>query len=340
MTDALGSFLRDAGWAEARRAPLAGDASARRYLRLTRADGARAVLMCAAPAMAAELRRFEAVADFLEGCDLSPPRRLASDPDAGLMLLEDLGDDLLARLAAARPAQEAQLYEAATDVLVRLGQVPAPGFLHRPDAQELAGYIDPLWTHWQAPLGAEAGADMRAEVAARLSDALAQHVTPAAPVAALRDYHAENLLWLPDRAGAARIGLLDFQDAIACHPAYDLVSLAQDARRDLSAGLETHLLQRMARATGADPREFEAAYRTLGLQRNLRILGIFGRLARQAGKPQYLAYAPRVAAHIAADLAHPALAPLAPLLRGRLAPATPDTLSRLEAACTTAQAPS
>ena len=143
-----------------------------------------------------------------------------------------------------------------------------------------------------------------------------------------RDYHAENLLWLPDRQGVARVGLLDFQAARAGHRAYDLVSLLQDARRDVPAGVEMRMLDRYIAKTGVDELGFRTAYTVLGVQRNLRILGVFARLSLDYGKPQYVNLIPRVWDHMNRGLEHPALAPVADIIRGAMPAPTPKFLKR------------
>lgn len=149
------------------------------------------------------------------------------------------------------------------------------------------------------------------------------------PVLVQRDYHAENLLWLPGRNGVARVGLLDFQDARAGHCAYDLVSLLQDARRDVPAAIEMQMIDRYISAAGVDESGFRTAYNVLGVQRNLRILGVFSRLSQEYGKPHYVDLIPRVWSHFIRGLEHPALATVANLLRESLPPPTPDNLDKL-----------
>ena len=131
----------------------------------------------------------------------------------------------------------------------------------------------------------------------------------------LRDYHSPNLMWLPEREGIRRVGILDFQDALSGPLAYDLVSLLQDARLDVPEALEREQLARYCAARGAQSQQFSsdqfvALYATLGAQRNSKILGIFARLAKRDGKRGYLAHIPRVARYLERDLAHPALAEL------------------------------
>ncbi len=322
----IAGFLAREGWGEAALAPLAGDASPRRYLRLS-APGRRAVLMDAPPGSGESVEPFVAVTGLLRARGLSAPEILAAEPAAGLLLLEDLGDDLFARICAADPRAEGPLYAAAVDLLAETLR-PAPAVLPVYDVDTLLAEAR-LAPDWYAGALAPLSSASRAEFDALLTAAVA----PAAgPPSALvhRDYHAENLLWLPDRAGHARIGLLDHQDARAGHPAYDLVSLLEDARRETPQDLREAMIARLLAARPElDPAEFRAAYAALGAQRNLKILGIFARLARRDGKPRYLALMPRVWAHLTRDLAHPALAPLAAWVRRHLAPPSDGTRARI-----------
>lgn len=292
-------FLSRAGWAQARRVALAGDASTRRYARLHRDDGATAILM----EQGGDTAPFLRAAHHLAGLGLSTPAILAAQGDA--ILMEDLGDADLARLAR-DPGREEALYALATDALVALHRHPAPGWAAAYGPAEMAAALEPFWTHHAR----RADPAARARIEARLRDLLAAH--DAGPVLLHRDYHAQNLLHLPGRPGVAALGLLDFQDACAGHPAYDLASLLQDARRDVAPGLESRMIDRYAAATGHDRDGFAAAYTLQALQRQLRILGIFARLAED-GRPGYLALVPRVRAHVERGLARPVAAPLSEL---------------------------
>jgi hypothetical protein len=208
----------------------------------------------------------------------------------------------------AHPEDEPQLYLAATDVLLHLSQSDPPAGLARLDPQTGATMLAPLW-EWFAPtLDPD-------PITGAMAEALERR-TRGPVTLALRDYHAENLIWRPDRSGLDRCGLLDFQDAILAHPAYDLASLLRDARRDVGAPTTERALDRMITGLHADPDAFRAAFAVLSVQRNLRILGIFARLARRDGKRGYLSLIPRVRAHIDRDLAHPACAALARALGG------------------------
>lgn len=279
-------FLNDAGWAKAAQVPLAGDASARRYLRLTTSAGAQAILM---DDPARDTDRFARMARHLHTLDLSAPKILASDPAGGLMLLEDLGDAILARLCADSPDVERTVYEAAVDVLIALHRSPAPPWATPFDSAVMAEQAT-LVLPWYADTHADADANaFETLLRTRLAPL---DTTPA--VLLLRDYHAENLIWLPDRTGVARIGLLDFQDAVAGHPAYDLASLIADARRDLAPGLGDYLTGYYAKQIGYDPDALSQEVAMLSVQRCLRILGIFARLSLRDGKAHYVDLIPRV----------------------------------------------
>jgi N-acetylmuramate 1-kinase len=323
------AFLARFGWAGAERRHLAGDASDRRYERL-RLGAATAVLMDNPPGGADDPTAFSAMAHHLRGLGLSAPAILAEDPGLGFLLLEDLGDDLYARLLVADPAREDVLYTAAVDVLLRLQFAPAPDGLANLTAEgwaEAAAFA-PEWYGFAAT-------GLRPDTTAfrtALVKVLKAHAD-GPRVLILRDYHAENLLWLPGRNGLARVGLLDFQLGQMGQPGYDLVSLLQDARRDVSAGTEAAMTARFAAATGTDPQRFQAQYAALGAQRALRILGIFARLCLVAGKPQYLPLIPRVWGHLQRNLAHPALAELRMICDAILPAPTPELLQKIASQC-------
>lgn len=302
------TFIAAAGWGDAVRSRLAGDASFRKYDRLRRAGGS-AVLMDAPPPQE-DVRPFVAIASALADRGYSAPRILAEDTAHGFLLLEDLGDDLYARLIAAGAA-EAPLYEAAIDFLLDLHRRPAPAGLAPYDEARLIDEVA-LFADWYLPALTGRDPPQTARQAFRaLWAELAPEVAAAdARVLVLRDFHAENLIWLPDRSGAARLGLLDFQDAVAGHRAYDLVSLLEDARRDVSPDLAAAMLRRYIAGSGLDEAGFRRAYAILGAQRNLRIIGIFTRLWKRDGKPHYQAFMPRMWRLVERDLAHPALGEL------------------------------
>ncbi len=325
---ALDRFLDGHGWPGARRQALAGDASFRRYERVHKArdNGPATAIVMDAPPEHEDLHPFRAVAAVLEGHGYSAPRILAADAEAGFLLLEDLGDDLFTRkLEAGGGAMEAELYAAAVDLLADLHGRPPPDVIEVPEAAPYAlpAYTDDLlmaeaalFTDWYLPVlgGRETTPREQAEFSG-LWQAAFNAVAELPPVLVLRDYHADNLLWLPERHGHARVGVLDFQDAVAGHPAYDLVSLLEDARRDVAPTLAEDMIARYCRAAAArgagfDEAAFRLAYAILGAQRNTKIIGIFSRLWKRDSKPAYLDFIPRVWGLLERDLEAPALAPL------------------------------
>ena len=326
--DATLEFLAQTGWDKSNRTALAGDASTRRYERLTLQD-APAVLMDAPPDGVDSVADFAKIARHLHSLSLSAPKILGEDAAQGFMLLEDLGDNLYPHQIAADPSSEQPLYEAATDVLLHLQSAAPPKDLPNLTAEDWAEAAALVIDFYRKAVAGDA--DGRAEFVATLTDALIRHAD-GPRVLILRDYHAENLLWLPDRKGLARVGLLDFQLAQMGQPGYDLVSLLQDARRSVPVAIETAMINRFSKANGLDPDRFRTAYATLGAQRALRILGIFSKLAQQ-GKPRYIAMIPHVWAQLQRNLAHPALSDLQAVCAKWLPPPDAATLQTLEASC-------
>jgi len=322
-------FLVRAGWGATDRRHLAGDASDRRYERL-RAGAATAVLMDNPPGGADDPAAFVAMAQHLRSLGLSAPEVLVADSAAGFLLLEDLGDDLYARLLRADPSLEPGLYASAVDVLYHLQSAPAPHGLpdlSASDWAQAAGFA----LEWYA-FAATGKRPDPAPLLATLQAALVAHAN-GARVLILRDFHADNLLWLPGRAGMARVGLLDFQLGQMGQPGYDLVSLLQDARRDVSSDTEAAMIARFAAAIGAVPAAFAAQYAVLGAQRALRILGVFARLCLEAGKPAYIPLIPRVWEQLKRNLAHPALDELRAVCKDFLPEPTPKILRQIESQC-------
>lgn len=322
------AFLRRAGWGAADRRFLAGDASDRSYDRLTR-GAETAVLMDAPPGKGDDPAAFLQVAAHLLGLGLSAPRCLAQDLEQGFLLLEDLGDGIFARVIAEDPSQERSLYAAATDVLLTLQAHPPLTGLPNLSAADWAEAAC-LALDWYRK-AATGGTGDREGFRQVLQDLIARHAD-GPRVMILRDYHAENLLWLPDRQGVAKVGVLDFQLAQLGQPGYDLVSLLQDARRDVSRETEAAMMARFKDRTGTDSR-FDAACAVLGAQRALRILGIFVRLGLQAGKPGYLRLIPRVWGQLQQNLTHPVNASLARLCQTLLPAPTPALLAHIGAQC-------
>jgi len=307
------AFLAAAGWGDAKREVLAADASFRRYDRLTR-KGETAVLMDAPPPQE-NVRAYHRVDRVLTDLGFSAPRPFAVDEEAGFMLLEDLGDVTFTR-ALQDGNDEAALYRLAVDLLIALHR----RFAAQPlDAASLPPYDEArlmaearLFIDWYLP--AVAGAPL-AESAQAAYVAAWREVLPVAQQApdtlVLRDYHVDNLMVVSGRDGIASCGLLDFQDAVIGPCSYDLVSLLEDARRDLSPGLADEMLRRyLAAFPELDAEAFGASFAVMGAQRNAKIIGIFTRLCRRDGKAQYLTHIPRVWRLLEHDLAHPALAPV------------------------------
>lgn len=300
LPDGIHAFLENAGWQDARIAAIPGDASFRRYFRLHR-EGETAMLMHAPPPEE-DPRPFLQVAQWLSGNGLRAPAILAEDAAQGWVLTEDFGDARMREWLDDNPVEEEATYSAAIDVLVELHRLPPGPFAPYDMAtyQREAGLLTEWYCRYMG-LDVDTAGYRRA-----WDEALAEMLERQDPgVTVLRDYHAENIM-LP---GDGSQGLIDFQDALVGHRAYDLVSLLQDARRDVSVELERKMLDRYMAA--ARPGEhFLADYARLGAQRNAKIVGIFTRLAKRDGKLRYLAMIPRVWKAMERDLAHPALAPV------------------------------
>ena len=271
--------------------------------------------------LAEDVVPYVALAGGLRERDLSAPAILHADLDHGFIIMEDLGDDRI--VSGDPPAPIEARYEAAVDLLATLHRRKLPQSLSvapqleyrlpRYDLGALLIEAELLFDWYLADADPPPTSDARAEFIALWREAL-DPALKAFPTWVLRDYHSPNLLWLPQRAGMARIGLLDFQDALIGPAAYDVASLLQDARVDVSEELEVKLLSRYARAR-LDDQHFDAAefamlYATLAAQRATKILGIFARLDRRDGKPQYLRHIPRLLRYLERSLAHPALAQL------------------------------
>lgn len=297
-------FLTRVGWGEADISPLAGDASPRRYHRLVRGDE-KAVLMDAPPGVN-DVEPFVEIAEHLCGLGLAAPRIMARDVAAGLLLLEDLGDDLFARKVQDEPALEATLYRNAIDVLLHTKS--SPENLAPYDRSVLEREVT-LFTDWYLPAltGKRLEPELRQEFVALWHNVL-EDIATTRDCLVYRDYHAENLIHLPDRDGVQNVGLLDFQDALVGHRAYDLVSLLQDARRDVPEALEADMIDYFLENSSCNRDDFLRDYAILGAQRNLKIIGIFSRLYLRDHKKIYLDLIPRVWGLVHRDLAHPILA--------------------------------
>lgn len=298
-------FLQSLGWGEGDILPLAGDASFRRYFRVV--DGARRAVLMDAPPPHEDPRPFLAVAGHLAAQGFAAPAIYGQDLAEGLVLLEDFGDARVRDHLDAHPAAEEAIYARAVRLLADLHRLPPVEAL--PYDGQIYQREAALLTEWYCPA---AGLDVDAAAYAAAWDAVLPLVEQddAPRVTVLRDYHAENIMLIDGRPQSHDLGLLDFQDALVGHPAYDLVSLLQDARRDVSPELERRMLALYREAARSGP-GFDVAYAVLGAQRNAKIIGIFTRLWKRDGKPRYLDYLPRMWGLLERDLAHPALAPVA-----------------------------
>lgn len=339
-----GAFIRRAGWDDARIAYLQGDASTRRYARLVRDDGASAILMDSPRQpdgpivrdgkpysriahLAEDVKPFVAVDRALRAAGLSAPEILAEDLERGFLLLEDLGDRVFGREADGGPHQ-AMLWTAALDMLVRFRKAKAPMTMPVSPSNPAAGThtlaaldatilgieiaLLPDW-YWPEVKGAAMPGELRGEFEA-LWQPVIETLLAAAKGWILRDVHSPNLLWLPDRSGEARVGVIDFQDAIAGPWAHDVMSLLQDARVDVPTELEIMLVERYVAALRGEPdfdeAEFRLTYAAYGALRATRLLGLFVRLLRRDQKPGYLQHIARNWGYLERNLAHPTLAPL------------------------------
>ncbi|MGF1605503.1 MAG: aminoglycoside phosphotransferase family protein [Rhodothalassiaceae bacterium] len=299
MSRSFEALLARAGWQDAQRAWLVADASFRRYCRLT-LNGATRLLMDAPPDRE-DVRAYMAIAQHLRARGLSAPEVFAADPAQGYLLIEDFGPRTYNRALAERPGDALGLYTRAVDVLAVLHQAPAPDQLLLPngttwplpryDPDLIADHVS-LFGQWYLPA---IGRDPQAAAAIEAA-VTAQAPVPARPVLCLRDYHIDNLMVLPNRSEVAAVGLLDFQDAVAGHPAYDLMSLVEDARHDVAEA--DRLIRHYLTRTGQAEEPFRRAFARWGMVRHLRILGTFARLWRRDGKDRYLQHIPRVWRHL------------------------------------------
>jgi hypothetical protein len=339
------AFLADAGLGAARREPLTGDASTRAYERLHPATGPSLIFMDQPPALesapcppdatpgeraaagynalarlaAGRVDAFIATAGWLRAQGLSAPAIIAANPPRGLAVLEDLGDDLFARLIEAGQ-DEAPLYDGAIEALARMHASTPPDVLAYDGATwPLLAYdevalatAEGLFVEWLPKM--RPGLDFDPSVMAEWSAIWAPIRARGAAGASVfchRDYHAENLIWLPERTGAARVGMLDFQDALRAHPAWDMSMLLHDARKDVSPEIEERSLERyFALRTATHRAQFLADFHALGALNVVRILGIFSRLVVRDAKPRYAAFMPRLWGYLDRCLADPQLAGL------------------------------
>lgn len=309
------SFLAQQGWEQSTCIPVKGDASFRKYDRLILGNK-RAILMDAPPGKE-DIRPFMHIGDFLVQHQFSAPEMYASDVENGFLLLEDFGDDVYGKVLAgdspiSAQCTEKELYAHAVDVLAALHKVEAPANVA---AYSLATLLQEasMLVMWYLP------ALMQDQ--SRLEDAKEEYMQawkhvllqmPDLPkVLLLRDYHSPNLMWLPKREGIRKVGLLDFQDAVIGSPAYDMVSLLEDARRDVDTAIVQPLLERYFDAMPAmDKEAFLTAYAILGAQRNCKVVGFLSKKLYFENNANYLSLLPRMWRYLEIDFSHPATWPI------------------------------
>lgn len=306
----MDDFLSRIGWKGAVRSMLAGDASFRRYERVS-LNGTIAVLMDAPPPWE-DVRPFIAVTEQLRACGVTVPNILAQDEAQGFLLLEDLGDLSFTKLLKATPAREQEIYLAATDALVSIYKA-SKAKLPALKPYDMAVYLREaaLLSDWFMPQvhGLARATELRREYLA-LWEKIITQVDLQLSCLVHRDYHADNLFWLEGRKGAQAVGMIDYQDALWGDPAYDLASLLEDVRRDVKPTTMADCIARFTSETGEEAHDFAARFAVIAAQRNAKIIGIFTRLCIRDGKAHYIDYLPRVWGHFMRDLSHPMMAPM------------------------------
>ncbi|QJB70603.1 aminoglycoside phosphotransferase family protein [Parasphingorhabdus halotolerans] len=294
------TFLNENGWVGAQVMPVAGDASFRRYFRVI--DGERKAILMDAPPPHEDPRPFIAIAEYLKAQGLAAPVIFAKDLDQGLVLLEDFGDHRMREHLDEYPEDEHKIYTQTVDLIRGLHGKPAAALPFYDWAQY--SRETGLLTEWYCP-AQNLDVDVQGFVDAWQKVLQPVLDTQSSPVTVMRDYHAENIMLLDN----GELGLLDFQDALTGHPAYDLVSMLQDARRDVSDELEAAMLEYyLDGQTSGNSEVFRSHYAILGAQRNTKIIGIFTRLCVRDGKQRYLNFLPRMWGLLEKDLRHPDLA--------------------------------
>ena len=318
----ISRFLDGAGWAGAKRVPIAGDLSARRYFRLTGTGCETAILMDADPRFDASTPRFVEVTNWLRGADLSVPEILSGAADDGLLLLEDLGDNKVSDVVNAEPSLRNEIYLLSLELIDRVQGRSFDG-LHSPGPQELVDLCRIVDEHYPRL------DQTRMKPFLTVLETVLTEILTEPPVVSLRDFHADNLIWLPEHAGVRRLGILDYQDAFLTHPIYDVVSLLTDARTDIEPEFRAKMVEVYAQRCGKDLAAVKLAFAAFSAQRNLRILGIFARSASRDGKPVHLPKMPRVYGYLTEALQHPAFAEVAEDTIAAIPPPTPELIGAL-----------
>lgn len=321
-------FIQSTRWHVDSHAPLAGDASPRRYQRLTGRDGTTRILMDAPPDHCGPLTPFLKASAHLNGLGFSVPEIFAVDEEQGWILMEDLGDAIYARVLETQPSSESELYLSAIKLLAALHAHPTP-VAFKPYTPKMQADLSALSFEWYHRWAIDES--VHPSVIENMCELIVNLISYLGEpeVFTHRDFHAENLIWLPDRQGVRSVGLLDFQDGMRFHPAYDLISLIEDARRDVSLEIRQECTRFYCELSGMSENVLDYALSLCGAQRNLRIIGVFARLAIRDGKHQYLQLLPRVWHHLRHDLSHPSLVELKNIIISALPPPSPSVLERL-----------
>jgi aminoglycoside/choline kinase family phosphotransferase len=321
---AFDAFLADHGWAKARVTPIKQDASKRIFYRLSDPASGTAILMQIPPDAAENPKDIIRLTQHLRGIGLGAPEILAINPTQTLMITEDLGERRFADEFIATPQLQFERYISAVDMLAHLrlhgGDIEVP----LGDPETLAAMIDPVFQYYCVTAIPDR---QRQDLTTHLYQILKQNLTGKMTLS-LRDCHAENLIWAGHKSGIAKVGIIDFQDAFLTHPAYDLVSLLYDVRRDIAPDLRAKMVEHYIQKTQDDLDQFGAAMHAINVQRNLRILGVFAKLAKQ-GRPHYLAWADRTWRYIQEGLTHQTLAPLGNTIHALIPEPTADHIAWL-----------
>ena len=317
-------FLRHHGWDDARTEKITSDASNREYTRLSKKQNT-SILMDSDPTTNESIENFIYFTNQLRKQKFSAPKIYGQDICNGLLLLEDLGSDSFANILKSKPHLENHIYQEAINQLIEIRKNKIPRLTRKYDLKILLQEAV-LFSEWYlSPLRASYESSHLLKILrVTLQETLKQDTT-----LVLRDYHAENLMWLPDRSDNRRVGLLDYQDALAGNPAYDIASLLKDARREVPKKLQEELIKYFLKKTNLDHAVFSRDYSILSAQRNLKIIGIFSRLSIRDNKSGYLDLIPRVWKNLQDDLKHPSLNELSEFIKSNSPQPTLENLGKL-----------
>ena len=317
-------FLRHHGWDDAKTEKITSDASNRKYTRLFKKQNT-SILMDSDPTTNESIENFIYFTNQLRKQKFSAPKIYGQDICNGLLLLEDLGSDSFANILKSKPHLENHIYQEAINQLIEIRKNKIPRLTRKYDLKILLQEAV-LFSEWYlSPLRASYESSHLLKILrVTLQETLKQDTT-----LVLRDYHAENLMWLPDRRNNRRVGLLDYQDALAGNPAYDIASLLKDARREVPKKLQEELIKYFLKKTNLDHAVFSRDYSILSAQRNLKIIGIFSRLSIRDNKSGYLDLIPRVWKNLQDDLEHPSLNELSEFIKSNSPQPTLENLGKL-----------